>query len=107
MLVWRAVRKKSPFARLAAAPISVRTLGSRVTVKEAIAADKPDEDVSVLVRNLIWFSYVRVCVSVLHVDVQGWVKSVRKQKELVFLDVSDGSTPARLQVVASSELLRG
>jgi asparaginyl-tRNA synthetase len=85
MLVWRAVRKKSPFARLAVAPTSVRTLGSRLTVKEAIAADKPDEDVSVL----------------------GWVKSVRKQKELVFLDVSDGSTPARLQVVASSELLNG
>ena len=35
------------------------------------------------------------------------MKNVRKQKELVFLDLNDGSTAARLQVVAPSNLLRG
>ena len=36
-------------ARLAAVPPNVRTLSSRVTVKEAVAANTPTEDVSVLV----------------------------------------------------------
>lgn len=34
------------------------------------------------------------------------MKGVRKQKELVFIDVSDGSTPAMLQVVISSDQLK-
>lgn len=38
---------------------------------------------------------------------QGWVKSMRKKKELVFIDISDGSTANKLQVVVSAELLRG
>ena len=38
---------------------------------------------------------------------QGWVKSMRKKKELVFIDISDGSTANKLQVVISAELMRG
>lgn len=38
---------------------------------------------------------------------QGWVKSVRKKKELVFIDISDGSTANKLQVVVPAEQLRG
>lgn len=36
--------------------------------------------------------------------VQGWVKSKRKQKVATFLDVSDGSTPERLQIVVPHDL---
>ena len=43
----------------------------------------------------------------MHRDLQGWVRNVRKQKELVFIDLNDGSTAERLQVVAPSNLLRG
>ena len=35
--------------------------------------------------------------------VQGWVKSVRKQKDIVFIDLNDGSTHQSLQIVARSE----
>ncbi|KAM3874764.1 asparaginyl-tRNA synthetase [Diretmus argenteus] len=38
------------------------------------------------------------------IRVQGWVRSVRPQKENLFLHVSDGSSLQPLQVVASSEL---
>ena len=34
---------------------------------------------------------------------QGWVKAVRKQKDLVFIDLNDGSSPKSLQIVAHSE----
>ncbi|KAJ8922705.1 hypothetical protein NQ315_007739 [Exocentrus adspersus] len=33
------------------------------------------------------------------VEVKGWVKSVRKHKENVFIDVNDGSTEQKLQVL--------
>lgn len=39
-----------------------------------------------------------------NVKIQGWVRSVRPQKALVFLHVNDGSSLQPLQVVASSEL---
>ncbi|XP_064841498.1 probable asparagine--tRNA ligase, mitochondrial [Oncorhynchus masou masou] len=38
------------------------------------------------------------------IKVQGWVRSVRPQKENLFLHVNDGSSLQSLQVVASSEL---
>ncbi|KAG5837446.1 hypothetical protein ANANG_G00239330 [Anguilla anguilla] len=38
------------------------------------------------------------------VRIQGWVRSVRSQKENLFLHVNDGSSLQSLQVVASSEL---
>ena len=34
---------------------------------------------------------------------QGWVKAVRKQKDIVFLDLNDGSTPHNLQIIAATE----
>ncbi|CAI8051683.1 Probable asparagine--tRNA ligase, mitochondrial [Geodia barretti] len=71
--------------RVATVSAAVRTLTSRITVRDAVAATSTREDVSVL----------------------GWVKNMRKQKELVFIDLNDGSTAARLQVVAPSNLLRG
>lgn len=39
------------------------------------------------------------------VRVQGWVKSVRKQKQNTFLDLGDGTSGRHLQVVAATELL--
>ncbi|XP_037318283.2 probable asparagine--tRNA ligase, mitochondrial [Pungitius pungitius] len=39
-----------------------------------------------------------------NVKVQGWIRSVRPQKENLFLHVNDGSSLQSLQVVASSEL---
>ena len=87
----------------AAEQASVRTLSTRVTVKEAVAVNTPAEDVSVLVRAVD----IPVLCTYHPTHLQGWVKSVRKQKELVFIDVSDGSTPAVLQVVISSDLLKG
>ncbi|KAJ8403787.1 hypothetical protein AAFF_G00346550 [Aldrovandia affinis] len=39
-----------------------------------------------------------------HVRVQGWVRSVRSQKEVLFLHVNDGSSSQSLQVVARPEL---
>uniref|UniRef100_A0A4W5K5C0 OB domain-containing protein n=1 Tax=Hucho hucho TaxID=62062 RepID=A0A4W5K5C0_9TELE len=38
------------------------------------------------------------------ITVKGWVRSVRPQKENLFLHVNDGSSLQSLQVVASSEL---
>jgi len=38
-------------------------------------------------------------------SLQGWVKSVRKQKDLVFIDVNDGSSLRSLQVIVPSEKL--
>lgn len=35
---------------------------------------------------------------------QGWIKSLRKQKEFTFLDVNDGSTSKNLQVVLAQKL---
>ncbi|KAM4627300.1 asparaginyl-tRNA synthetase [Polymixia lowei] len=39
-----------------------------------------------------------------NITVQGWVRSVRAQKENLFLHVNDGSSLQSLQIVASSEL---
>ena len=51
-------------------------------------------------------SYISVYYSVYHL-IQGWVKNVRKQKKVVFIDINDGSTAKKLQVVAPSDLLEG
>ena len=56
-------------------------------------------------------NYIGDCLSdeftldsvVIIVCLQGWVKAVRKQKDLVFVDLNDGSTPQNLQVVAHLE----
>uniref|UniRef100_A0A673WJ62 Asparaginyl-tRNA synthetase 2, mitochondrial n=1 Tax=Salmo trutta TaxID=8032 RepID=A0A673WJ62_SALTR len=51
-----------------------------------------------------------ICEAISHlqvgtkIKVQGWVRSVRPQKENLFLHVNDGSSLQSLQVVASSEL---
>ena len=34
---------------------------------------------------------------------QGWVRSVREHKEVVFLQINDGSSNSHLQVVATEE----
>ncbi|XP_038842862.1 probable asparagine--tRNA ligase, mitochondrial isoform X1 [Salvelinus namaycush] len=53
---------------------------------------------------------LRICEAISHLEVgtkikvQGWVRSVRPQKENLFLHVNDGSSLQSLQVVASSEL---
>ncbi|KAM6973741.1 asparaginyl-tRNA synthetase isoform 2-T2 [Aplochiton taeniatus] len=53
---------------------------------------------------------LRVCEAIsgdtlgTNIKVQGWVRSVRAQKDNLFLHVNDGSTLQSLQVVASSEL---
>uniref|UniRef100_UPI003AAD7CB0 asparaginyl-tRNA synthetase isoform X2 n=1 Tax=Centroberyx gerrardi TaxID=166262 RepID=UPI003AAD7CB0 len=39
-----------------------------------------------------------------NIKVQGWVRSIRPQKENLFLHVNDGSSLQSLQIVASSEL---
>ncbi|KAG7471171.1 hypothetical protein MATL_G00121580 [Megalops atlanticus] len=39
-----------------------------------------------------------------NIKIKGWVRSIRSQKELLFLHVNDGSSLQSLQVVASSEL---
>ncbi|XP_066253797.1 asparaginyl-tRNA synthetase [Euwallacea similis] len=39
-----------------------------------------------------------------HVFVQGWIKSVRKQKEVTFLEINDGSTPNNIQVVIPKKI---
>ncbi|XP_072376477.1 asparaginyl-tRNA synthetase [Diabrotica undecimpunctata] len=38
-------------------------------------------------------------------NIKGWIKSLRKQKENYFLDISDGSTSERFQVVAPLSLV--
>nr|AEE62119.1 unknown [Dendroctonus ponderosae] len=38
-----------------------------------------------------------------HVFIQGWIKALRKQKEVTFLDINDGSTPKSLQIVSSKK----
>ncbi|XP_066141481.1 asparaginyl-tRNA synthetase isoform X2 [Euwallacea fornicatus] len=38
------------------------------------------------------------------VSVQGWIKSIRKQKEVTFLDINDGSTPNNIQVVIPKKI---
>ncbi|VEN50308.1 unnamed protein product [Callosobruchus maculatus] len=38
------------------------------------------------------------------VNLKGWIKSQRKQKENIFLDLSDGSTDKKLQVVLTKSL---
>lgn len=53
---------------------------------------------------------IRVCEAIssdtlgTNIKVQGWVRSVRAQKEHLFLHINDGSSLQSLQVVASSEL---
>ncbi|CDQ95143.1 unnamed protein product [Oncorhynchus mykiss] len=53
---------------------------------------------------------LRICEAISNLEVgtkikvQGWVRSVRPQKENLFLHVNDGSSLQSLQVVASSEL---
>eukprot|EP00731_Ephydatia_muelleri_P031013 Em0022g527a len=41
------------------------------------------------------------------VNVSGWVKSVRKQKELVFIELNDGSSARSLQVVVPADKFPG
>lgn len=36
-----------------------------------------------------------------HVKVQGWIRGVRKMKDNIFVDITDGSTPKMLQVIIS------
>ncbi|ENN78914.1 hypothetical protein YQE_04627, partial [Dendroctonus ponderosae] len=38
-----------------------------------------------------------------HVFIQGWIKAPRKQKEVTFMDINDGSTPKSLQIVSSKK----
>ncbi|XP_044747809.1 probable asparagine--tRNA ligase, mitochondrial [Coccinella septempunctata] len=38
------------------------------------------------------------------VEMKGWIANVRKQKQQIFLDLNDGSTPEKLQVVVPSNL---
>ncbi|XP_060530715.1 probable asparagine--tRNA ligase, mitochondrial [Cylas formicarius] len=38
------------------------------------------------------------------ITVKGWIKSLRKQKELIFIDLNDGSTPQRLQILLPSKM---
>lgn len=39
------------------------------------------------------------------VEVHGWVRSLRRQKRVSFLELNDGSSSQTIQVVTSSELL--
>nr|XP_033804914.1 probable asparagine--tRNA ligase, mitochondrial isoform X2 [Geotrypetes seraphini] len=59
-----------------------RSRGGRLRVREALAAQAPGGDVRV----------------------QGWVRSVRSQKEVLFLDINDGTSLQNLQVVADPKL---
>ncbi|CAB3382441.1 Hypothetical predicted protein [Cloeon dipterum] len=40
-----------------------------------------------------------------NVNVKGWIKSVRKMKGAVFIDINDGSGPERLQIVIPKEMM--
>lgn len=40
------------------------------------------------------------------INIKGWIRSLRKQKSVIFLDVSDGSTVNKLQIVLPSTLLK-
>lgn len=50
------------------------------------------------VRDVIKTGYVSD-----QVTVQGWIRSIRNQKNNVFLDINDGSSLANLQIVISSD----
>ena len=39
--------------------------------------------------------------------VNGWIRSIRHQKQVVFLDISDGTCHEGLQAVISPELAQG
>jgi asparaginyl-tRNA synthetase len=41
------------------------------------------------------------------VEVRGWVRAMRTQKNVSFVSINDGSQPAHLQVVCPPELLKG
>lgn len=38
------------------------------------------------------------------IEIKGWVKALRKHKDVVFLDVSDGTVASKLQVVLSADM---
>jgi asparaginyl-tRNA synthetase len=40
------------------------------------------------------------------VEVQGWVRALRTQKNVCFVSLNDGSQPAHLQVVCPPELVK-
>ncbi|XP_074788861.1 asparaginyl-tRNA synthetase isoform X12 [Athene noctua] len=71
---WRALR------RCASLPRARRAV--RLRVREALGAPEPADEV----------------------QVQGWVRSVRSQKEVLFLHINDGSSLENLQVVADPSL---
>ncbi|KAM7290573.1 putative asparagine--tRNA ligase, mitochondrial [Ixodes scapularis] len=54
------------------------------SLKQILASSKPDEKV----------------------EVKGWVKALRKHKDVVFLDVSDGTVASKLQVVLPADNMR-
>lgn len=33
------------------------------------------------------------------ISISGWVKTIRKQKRVTFIEINDGSSPANLQIV--------
>ncbi|CAH1140392.1 unnamed protein product [Phyllotreta striolata] len=39
------------------------------------------------------------------INAKGWIRSLRKQKENVFIDISDGSTNQKLQIIVGSKLV--
>ncbi|EEC18186.1 aspartyl-tRNA synthetase, putative [Ixodes scapularis] len=54
------------------------------SLKQILASSKPDEKI----------------------EVKGWVKALRKHKDVVFLDVSDGTVASKLQVVLPADNMR-
>ncbi|CAG9762401.1 unnamed protein product [Ceutorhynchus assimilis] len=56
------------------------------------------------------YSYSRSIIDIIKtgqigetISVQGWIKSLRKQKEVTFIDINDGSTPTNLQIVLTQK----
>ncbi|XP_053999725.1 probable asparagine--tRNA ligase, mitochondrial [Hylaeus anthracinus] len=39
-----------------------------------------------------------------HIKVQGWVRAVRKMKDVIFLDITDGSTSKMLQIIVPKSM---
>ena len=90
-----------------------RELSSRVSVKDVQTVELPTQG-TVYVSACLTVHAVReemlvaicLCNRILQFHLfavlQGWVKSVRKQKDVVFIDLNDGSSPQSLQIVAAS-----
>ncbi|XP_075775591.1 asparaginyl-tRNA synthetase isoform X3 [Pelodiscus sinensis] len=68
--------------RCSSAPCPKHTQAARLRVREALEAQEVADDIKV----------------------QGWVRSVRSQKEVLFLHINDGSSLESLQVVADPTL---